>query len=152
MAMIFNIEAGEQATVGQVKIEGDPELTQEQVLQITRLKPGSRVRSDRLTRALARLRQHYQRNDHLEALVSLTDRIYHDDSNTLDYVFEVDAGKRVVITTAGHNVSNRTLRRLVPVFQENAVDDDLLYEGCGIHQSAVPGERLPRGECRCRSG
>ena len=153
MAMIFNIEAGEQATVGQVKIEGDPELTQEQVLQITRLKPGSRVRSDRLTRALARLRQHYQRNDHLEALVSLTDRIYHDDSNTLDYVFEVDAGKRVVITTAGHNVSNRTLRRLVPVFQENAVDDDLLYEGRrnlrnylqtqGFFDASVEVERRP---------
>ena len=129
MEVKFIVVPGELARVGEVKIEGDPELTQEQVLQITRLKPGSRVRSDRLRRAMDRLRQHYQRNDHLEALVSLTDRIYHEESNTLDYVFEVDVGNRVLITTEGRNISDRTLRRLVPVFQENAVDDDLLNEG-----------------------
>lgn len=129
MEVKFNVVPGELARVGEVRIEGDPELTQEEILQITRLKPGAPVRNDRLRRALDRLRQHYQRNDHLEALVSLTDRIYHEESNTLDYIFEVDAGNRVLITTEGHNISNRTLRRLVPVFQENAVDDDLLNEG-----------------------
>ena len=153
MEVKFNVVPGELARVGEVKILGDPELTQEEVLRITRLRPGSRMRNDHLRRAMDRLRQHYQRNDHLEALVSLTDRIYHEDSNTLDFVFEVDAGNRVLITTEGRNISNRTLRRLVPVFQENAVDDDLLNEGRrnlrnylqtrGYFDASVEVERVP---------
>ena len=129
MGIGFRVTPGDVARVGTVKIEGDADISQDQVVRITRLKSGNRVRSADVTRALDRLRRHYQKNDHLEAQVSLTGRDYQSSSNTVNYVFRVEPGSRVVITAEGANVPNRQLRRLVPVFEENAVDDDLLNEG-----------------------
>ena len=129
MDMVFHVVPGELARVGTVKIEGDTGIAPDQILQITKLKPGAKVKNDNMTRALDRLRKHYQKNQHLEAQVSLTDRDYHPESNLLDYVFEVEQGSKVVIKTDGAKVSNRELKKLVPVYEENAVDDDLLNEG-----------------------
>ena len=64
------------------------------------------MKSETLTRALDRLRKHYQKNQHLEAQVSLTDRDYHPDTNTLDYAFEVEQGAKVVITAEGAKIRN----------------------------------------------
>ena len=115
--------------MGKVKIEGDTGIPPEQILQITKLKPGAKVKNENLTRALERLRKYYQKNQHLEAQVSLTNRDYHPDTNTLDYTFEVEQGSKVVITAEGAKIRNGEMKKLVPVYQENAVDDDLLNEG-----------------------
>ena len=129
MDMVFSVTPGDLARVGTVTIEGDTGIPQEEILDITKLKPGSKVKSENLTRALERLRKHYQKKQHLEAQVSLTRRDFRADSNTLDYTFEVEQGSKVVITTEGAKVPSGQLKKLVPVFQENAVDDDLLNEG-----------------------
>ena len=129
MDMVFHVTPGDVARVGTVKIEGDAGILQEQVVQITKLKSGNKVKNSDVTRALDRLRKHYQKNQHLEAQVSLTDRDYQANSNTVNYVFEVEQGSKIVITTEGAKVANRELKKLVPVYQENAVDDDLLNEG-----------------------
>ncbi len=78
---------------------------------------------------MERLRNYYQKNDHLEAQVRLASRDYHDDTNKLDYNFTVDEGAKVLITAQGEKISGRELKKLVPVYQENTVDDDLLNEG-----------------------
>ena len=129
MDMVFRVVPGELARVGKVKIDGDAGIPPEEVLDITKLKPGAKVKNDNVTRALERLRKHYQKNQHLEAQVSLTKRDYHADTNTLDYIFEVDQGSKVIITTEGAKIGTGELKKLVPVYQENAVDDDLLNEG-----------------------
>ncbi|HEX8893315.1 MAG TPA: outer membrane protein assembly factor BamA [Terriglobales bacterium] len=129
MDMVFHVTPGDVARVGKVKIEGDAGISEDQVVRITRLKPGNRVKNASVTRALDRLRKHYQKNDHLEAQVSLTNRDYQSASNTVNYIFEVEQGAKVVITTEGAKIANRDMKRLVPVYQENAVDDDLLNEG-----------------------
>ncbi len=41
----------------------------------------------------------------------------------------IDAGPRIEVRTIGAKVSQRKLRRYVPVFEEHAVDHDLLVEG-----------------------
>ncbi len=51
----------------------------EQVRSLTKLKAGDKVKAEHVTRALERLRTHYQKNAHLEAQVSLTDRRYQAD-------------------------------------------------------------------------
>ena len=129
MGINFHATPGEPARVGTVKILGDTGIPPEQVVKITRLRPGARVKSTHLSRALARLRKHYQRNQRLEAQVSLTGRDFHPDTNTLDYTFQVDQGSKVVITAEGARIRTGDMKRLIPVYQENAVDDDLLNEG-----------------------
>ena len=129
MAIHFHAAPGPLARVGDVTIEGDTGIPPEQVRSLTKLKAGNKVVAEHVTRALERLRKHYQKNDHLEAQVSLIDRQYHAETNRLDYVFQVDQGPTVSITTEGEGVSKGQLKKLVPVYQENSVDDDLLNEG-----------------------
>ena len=129
MNMVFHVKPGELARVGTVTIEGDTGIVQEQVQKITKLKPGAKVKSANLTRALERLRKHYQKNQHLEAQVSLTSHEYNPDNNTQDYVFEVEQGPTVVIVAEGAKIRGGQMKKLIPVYQENAVDDDLLNEG-----------------------
>ena len=129
MAINFQVTPGPMARVGEVTIKGETGIAPEQVRKLTKLKAGANVSSAHVTRALERLRKHYQQNAHLEAQVSLIARQYHPETKRLDYIFEVEQGPTVDITTEGDGVSKGQLRKLVPVFQENSVDDDLLNEG-----------------------
>ena len=129
MDIDFHVVPGELARVGEVTIEGDTGIPPDKVRSLTKLKSGDKVKQEHVTRALERLRQKYQKNDHLEAQVSLIDRHYHPDTNRLDYVFKAEEGPTVAITADGAKISNRELKKLVPVYQENSVDDDLLNEG-----------------------
>ena len=129
MGIDFHVVPGTLARVGAVTIQGDAGIPPEQVRSLTKLKEGDKVKSDRVTRALERLRKHYQKNSHLEAEVSLIDRQYHRDTDRLDYVFKVEQGPTVNIVAEGDGVSKGQLKKLIPVYQENSVDDDLLNEG-----------------------
>ena len=70
---------------------------------------GDKVKAEHVTRALERLREHYQKNAHLEAQVSLTDGAITPISNQLDYIFQVEEGPTVAISyrrrkdQQGHN-------------------------------------------------
>jgi outer membrane protein insertion porin family len=129
MAINFYVTPGTMARVGAVTIVGDAGIPPDQVRSLTKLKEGAKISTDRVTRALERLRKHYQKNAHLEAEVTLIDRQYHPDTDRLDYVFKVEQGPTVNIATQGDGVSKNQLKKLVPVYEENSVDDDLLNEG-----------------------
>lgn len=129
MAVDFHVVPGAVSRVGQVTIQGDSTLTPEDVTKITKLKPGAKVSSSNVARALTRLRKKYQKNSHLEAQVSLVDKHYDPGTNELSYEFKVNPGAVVAITTEGEKIRKGRLQQLIPVYQENAVDDDLLNEG-----------------------
>ncbi|HYL91626.1 MAG TPA: POTRA domain-containing protein, partial [Alphaproteobacteria bacterium] len=88
-----------------------------------------RVSSQRLTRAMARLRKKYQKAKLLEAQVNLTQRTYRPETNTVEYTFDIVRGARVDVTVEGAKMRKGLVKKLVPVFEENAVDEDLLNEG-----------------------
>ncbi len=156
MDVNFHVTPGELARVGEVTLEGETGIPPDKVRSLTKLKTGDRVKQEHVTRALARLRDKYQKNDHLEAQVSLIERRYHPDTNRLDYLFKVEEGPTVAITAEGTKISNRELKKLVPVYQENSVDDDLLNEGRrnmrdylqtkGYFDATVEVERQPSPE------
>jgi outer membrane protein insertion porin family len=129
MDVTFLVDQGPIARVGTVTIHDDTGIDPARIQKITKLKSGSKVSVDHLSRAMERLRNYYQKNDHLEAQVRLASRDYHDDTNKLDYNFSVDEGAKVVITAQGEKISQRQLKKLIPVYQENTVDEDLLNEG-----------------------
>ncbi len=125
----FIVRRGPHARVGQVLVEGDPGYSPGKIRGIAKLHPGNNVTASHLNRALSRLRKKYQKQDRLEAQVSLTDRNYHPRSNTLDYTFKVERGPKVEIKLEGAHVRKGVLKKYVPVYEENAIDDDLLNEG-----------------------
>ncbi|MGH9601551.1 MAG: POTRA domain-containing protein, partial [Terriglobales bacterium] len=127
--VVLRVEAGEGARVGQVKVEGDPGFSADEVLRIAKLRPGDRVTASRVTQALQRLRKKYQKEQRLELEISARERTYRPETNTVDYVLHVQRGPRVEIRLEGASLRRGLIRQYVPVYEENAVDDDLLNEG-----------------------
>ncbi|MFZ0941931.1 MAG: POTRA domain-containing protein, partial [Candidatus Sulfotelmatobacter sp.] len=127
--ILFHISAGEPAHVGEVTVTGHSKFSLGQVQDIARMHPGERVTASRVTNSLQRLRKKLQKQQRVLAQVSIAEQKYHPESNSVDFTFLIDPGPVVVVYTQGFSVSHSVLRREVPVYQENAVDDDLLNEG-----------------------
>ena len=129
MGIHFRINPGPQARFGALIVEGDSGLTQQEALSITRFREAELISSDRLNKALDRLRRHYAKQRRLEAKVTLVDRRYHPDTNRLNYVLHLERGPVVEIWAEGVKISRGKLKKLVPVYEEHAADEDLLNEG-----------------------
>ncbi len=125
----FVVVRGPHARVGQIVVEGDAGYPPEKIRSIAKLHPGDEVTVARLNRALNRLRKKYQKQGRLEAQVSVTDRNFHPPSNTLDYTFKIERGAKVDIRLEGASLRSGLMKKYIPVYEENAVDDDLLNEG-----------------------
>src|SRR5262249_24682552 len=123
------IDHGKPARVGQVNVTGSPGFDIEEIRDIAKLHPGDKVNGSKITTALQRLRKKYRKQDRLEAQVALTQRIYHPETNLVDYTFDINRGPIVEVKVEGAKLREGQIKKLVPIFEENAVDDDLLNEG-----------------------
>jgi outer membrane protein assembly factor BamA len=129
--VIYTVNAGAQAKVGSVEATGETALTDAEFRKIAKLKQGSTVTANTVPRALTRLRKQYQKQNRLEATVRSGPETFNATTNSVDYRFHVNRGPVVRISATGAKISQRDLKRLVPVYDEGAVDPDLLDEGDG---------------------
>ncbi len=127
--LTFHVVRGPRAIVGEITLEGDAGYSVAEIKEIAQLHSGDGVASNRITRALQRIRARYQKQNRLLVQVELASRTYHSEHNAVDYSFKVDRGPVVQISADGFKLSQRVLRRLVPIYEEGALDDDLLNEG-----------------------
>jgi outer membrane protein assembly complex protein YaeT len=125
----FVVRKGTRARVGRVSVTGSPGLSLEQILATTKVKPGRYVSATEITRGLERLRRKYQKHGRIAAQVEVTRRDYHTESDTLDYTFDITQGPPVKVKVEGAALRPGLIKKYVPIFEENAVDDDLLNEG-----------------------
>ena len=125
----YQVSLGPNARVGEVKVDGDPGISMETFRKKSKLKANGKVNRDTSSRALTSLRKVYEKQQRLEADVSLKSQLYQPPTNHLDYTFGVDRGPVVTIEVDGVKLSKGKLQRLIPVYEEGAVDDDLLNEG-----------------------
>jgi outer membrane protein assembly complex protein YaeT len=126
---LFVVNRGVPARVGKIAVTGSGGFTAEEVANTAKMHTGQRVTDGLATRALRRLRQKLQKRGFLEAQVTVTGRVYHPENNSLDYTFDMVRGPAVDVKVEGASIRRGTVKKLVPVFEENAVDDDLLKEG-----------------------
>jgi outer membrane protein assembly complex protein YaeT len=135
----FDVQAGQRAHFDSLKLEGEPGRPADSLVRATRWQRGfgffgsalgwrtvteSRVRSgvDNVLRA-------YQRDNLLLARVNLQRLEYHEDTNRVTPHLFVTPGPKVELTARGLKFPRGRLRSMVPIFQERAVDRDLLVEG-----------------------
>jgi outer membrane protein assembly complex protein YaeT len=127
--ILFHITAKEAAHIGEVKVGGHSVFSEGQVQDIARMHPGDRVTAARVTNALQHLRKKLQKQHRVLAQVSIAEQKYISASNSVDYTFLIEPGPVVVLYVQGFHVSRGTLKREIPIYQENALDEDLLNEG-----------------------
>jgi outer membrane protein insertion porin family len=129
VSLLFHITPGESAHVGQVKVTGSASLSVGEVQSIAHMDHGDRLTASRISDALQRLRKKFQKQNRVLAQVSIAEQQYHPETNSVDFTFQIDPGPVVVIYARGFHISRRVLRKEIPVYEENALDDDLLNEG-----------------------
>lgn len=124
----FVVTPGPVARIGRISLEGDAGMTVDELMKTAKLHSGDSVSIQRVTSALARLRKRYSKHGRLESQISVT-KSYRAATNQLDYNFRINRGPVIAIQVEGASLSKRKLQQTVPVFEEHAVDNDLLNEG-----------------------
>lgn len=127
--ILFHLTPGEPAHIGHVDIAGHSTLTQAQLQDVARMHPADRVTAARITNSLQRLRKKFQKQQRVLVQVSISEQKYRPESNSVDYTFLIEPGPVVSVRTEGFHIARGTLKREIPIYQENSVDDDLLNEG-----------------------
>jgi len=125
----FHVVSGPQARVGSVELSGDPGLTGSEFRRYAHLRSGARVDRDTDNRAIDGVLKHYQKQDRLEAEIKIDSKNYAAPANKADFHFTANRGPAVKVLVEGAKLSQDRLKRLIPIFQEGSVDDDLLNEG-----------------------
>lgn len=125
----FHVHAGDPAHVGSVTIQGGGLFSAEQLQDIGHLHPGELDSAQKISDALDRIRKRYQKRNRWLAQISVASKEYSRPRNIVNYTLAIDEGPRVEIRTDGFHIRNAVLRRSIPVYEEHALDDDLLNEG-----------------------
>jgi len=125
----LRIHSGNAARVGAVVVRGNTLFSQGQIEDIAHLHPGETVSAQTVPTAMDRIRKKYQRRDRWLAQVEIVSAEYQAKANVVDYNLAVVEGPIVEIRVEGFRLSKSAMRRNIPVYEENALDDDLLNEG-----------------------
>ncbi len=127
--ILFTLVPGARAQVGRVTATGDFSYSQKQVQDIAKLHPGDAVSAQRVSSALDRVRSKFQKQTRFLAQVAISSRKYRPEANAVDYTLAITPGPKVDLITEGFRISRGTLKKNVPIYEEGALDDDLLNEG-----------------------
>src|ERR1039457_4764352 len=130
----FTVQSGRRASFGPPVFLGDLKVDPAKILAATMFRrwiihTWKPVTQTRITQGIDGVRALYQKENRLEAKVALDSMKYDTGTNRALTTLRIDAGPRIVVRTVGAKVSQKMLRRYVPVFEEHAVDRDLLVEG-----------------------
>src|SRR5712664_4470946 len=129
MDVVINIQPGPRARVKEIQLKNETEYRDAEILARSKLKAGGQVTSARVQRGTSRVRSFLVKRGHLNARAVARRGTYDAKSNTIPVELEVTEGPLVRIAVTGAKISTGELKKLVPVYQEGAVDTDLLEEG-----------------------
>jgi outer membrane protein insertion porin family len=127
--ILVEVAPGPRARIGSIRIQNETTFPDQELREHLKLKPGNEITIERLNRATDRARKWLADQDFLGARVTLQRGAYEPRANTVPLAAVFYAGLQVHVALEGAKISSRTLRRLLPIYQEGAVDEDLLEEG-----------------------
>ncbi len=135
----FQIYLKQRARVGQVILTG---TTPDQAARLgkslrswrarlrgARLKTGKTYSLKGLQDATLFLQGQLAKQNYLAARVKLVSSKYDPPTNRADLTFNIAQGPEISVKVTGARISGRAKRRQIPVYEESAVDADLVHEG-----------------------
>ncbi len=141
----FHVELGKRARIGTINIRGTtPDETSRLLRSVAGfrarltgglLKTGKPYRSSRIKSATALMKAYLAKQHYLANRLTFDPPQYHPETNRADVSFTVTLGPVVNVKTNGAKLSwlpylsNREIKKLVPIYSEGAVDRDLVDEG-----------------------
>lgn len=142
-SIYFDLETGKRAHFEGIQISSPPdqplsEKTKASLIHASQWRrgiafvplPGWReVTETRVQVGIENLRRLLQRDDRLQARVTLDRLDYNEATKGVTPVVTIDNGPIIEVRTTGTDVGKTRLRQLVPIYQERSVDRGLLLEG-----------------------
>jgi outer membrane protein insertion porin family len=129
MDVTVTIDPGLRALVGDIALENKTPYPDQEILRRSKLSSKNDVTSARFSGDSERLRKFLVNLGYLGAGAVITPKTYDPATNRLPLTLSVTAGPRVRVEIAGAHLSTGKTRRLLPIYAEGAVDEDLLQEG-----------------------
>lgn len=135
---VFDITLNRRAKVGAIDFDGlsQAEAQRERTalssfwthFEKGRLKDGTTFSAQRIQAAVTRIRNTLAASGRLAQEVSLASTNYSPTANRADLLFHVKLGPSLTVHIEGAHIFKRTLKKLLPIYQENSYDTDLLAE------------------------
>ncbi len=136
---IFEVTLNRRAKIGSIDFEGLSEAEADEQraalrsfwthFKKGRLTNGTTFTQERIQAAIDRIRSTLGAQNRLAEEISLKSVDYEPNTNRANLLFHVKLGPEVAVQLQGAHVFKRTLKRLIPIYQENTYDSDLLAEG-----------------------
>jgi outer membrane protein insertion porin family len=135
----FLVKPGRRAKFGEMKIDG---LSAPQARKLSAsvrswrarirgayVKPGKNYSKRALDNGIKYMQREMAKQHYLAARIELESVKYNRQSNRADLVIHVRQGPKIQVKIAGAHIWGRTQKKVIPIYQENTVDPDLVHEG-----------------------
>ena len=129
MDITVQVTPGPRARIGAIQMQNQSEFPNQELLRSSKLSIGKDVTRSRLERGAERTHKYLVSKDHLGARAVVRRGEYDPKTDTLPLVFEITAGPKIHVDIQGAKISGKQLHKLLPIYAEGAVDEDLLQEG-----------------------
>src|SRR5467141_1066270 len=129
MDIVVHVKPGPRARVGTIQLKNGTEYRDAEILSRLRMRTGGVVTSARVQRGTDRIRKYLAKKGHLSGRAGVRRGNYDSAKNTIPLDLDVTEGPRVKVTLTGAKFSEGELKKLIPIYQEGAIDADLLEEG-----------------------
>lgn len=137
--VLFHTTLGRRAKFGEVDLQGaTPEQTAELQRKLrsfmarirgTSIRPGKTYTYRRIMAATRYMKGALAKRGRLGATVELVSANYNPETNRADLTFHITPGPKVKVSTKGAHLWPWTRQRLLPVYQEGSIDEELIQEG-----------------------
>jgi outer membrane protein assembly factor BamA len=137
--LYFDANLNRKAKVGRIEVTGPPAPEAARLTRALRslrarfkgasLKTGKPFDPERIQEASRFLRDYLGREGRLASSIRLEKPHYDAETNRADLNFQVTLGPLVSIRVTGAHIFQRTLKKLIPMYEENSFDADLVAEG-----------------------
>lgn len=136
---VFEVTLNRRAKIGAIDFEGLSEAEAEWEREALgsfwtrfrkgRLKEGVTFTAPRIQAAIELIRTDLGKSNRIAQELSLKSANYDPKTNRANLLFRVKLGPVVTVEIHGAHLFKRTIKRLVPIYRENAYDNDLVAEG-----------------------
>jgi outer membrane protein insertion porin family len=127
--IVVHIDSGPRARVGDFTVENRTPYPSADLLRRSKITGKNEMTAARLTRGSQRIKKYLVNQGYLGAGALITPGTYDAATNRVPLHFEVTAGPRVRLEVSGARLSKGKLQKLLPIYAEGGVDEDLLQEG-----------------------
>jgi outer membrane protein insertion porin family len=127
--VIVHVTPGARARVAAVELTNNTEYPNEQIADRLKMKVGTPITNAKIQKGTAKIRKFLAKKGHLSGRAAVRRGEYDAAKNSVPLTLDVTEGPRVKVEVEGAKFSGGDLKKLLPLYQEGAVDTDLLEEG-----------------------